>query len=277
MTEGNKMKKKLFAFLGSAVLIAGTMAGCGEQKPEEIVYLEESEINDFFDSPTQYKGKYVKLSGQLLTEPDKEGDTIGIQAWHDIEHFDQDFYARTDNADGIEKDDYVLVEGKIDGILTGENAFGGEVKCPLIVDAKVTKSTYIEVMEPTIAEISPAASQDQNGVIVTVDKVEYAKDETRLYVTIKNTTDYNFLCGTYSAKLIVNGQQLDRDDMNMTLYNSPELTELSHEVMAGTSASGTLVFPAIEQNTPFQFVLPDSHSDNYDLMFTNYMVDVPVK
>lgn len=47
--------------------------------------------------------------------------------------------------------------------------------------------------------------------------------------------------------------------------------------MAGTSSSGTVIFPAIEQNEPFQFVLPDSYSDNYDLMFTNYMIDVPAK
>ena len=65
--------------------------------------------------------------------------------------------------------------------------------------------------------------------------------------------------------------------MSQTLYNSPELSELSYEVMAGTSSSGTLIFPAIEQGVAFQFILPDAYSENYDLMFTNYMIDVPVQ
>ena len=52
---------------------------------------------------------------------------------------------------------------------------------------------------------------------------------------------------------------------------------MSYEVMAGTSSSGTLIFSAIEQGVVFGFILPDTYSDNYDLMFTNYMFDVPVQ
>ena len=275
------MKKKLIAFLGVVAMLMGTLTGCGgEEKPkepEEIVYLEEADIKGLFTNPNEYKGKYVKLSAQLFDAPQKDGDTVAIQAWHDIANIDQNFIAYTDSAEGIESQDYVFVDGKIDGSFKGENAFGGEVECPLIVDAKVTKSSYMEIVTPTIAEISPAVSQDQNGIVVIVDKVEYAEDETRLYVTINNGTDYNYSCGVYSAKLIVNGKQMDINNRSQTIYNTPELTELSYEVMAGTSSSGTIIFPAIEQNTPFQFVLPDSYSDNYDLMFTNYMIDVPVE
>ena len=169
------------------------------------------------------------------------------------------------------------VKSPISELLDLCNEVSSNVECPLIVDATVTKGSYMEIVVPTIAEISPAVSQDQNGIVVTVDKVEYAENETRVYVTINNGTDYNFSCGTYSAKLLIDGKQIDQDNMSQTLYNSPELTELSYEVMAGTSSSGTLIFPAIEQGVAFQFILPDAYSDNYDLMFTNYMIDVPVQ
>lgn len=273
------MNKRILTLMSVMTIFAGTLTGCGgnSNEPEEVVYLEESEITDFFNNPKTYKGKHVKLTGQVFSVPQNAEEGTSIQVWHDIEHVDQDFIAYTDSMDDIENNDYVIVDGKIDGTLKGENAFGGQVESPLIVDAKVTKSSYMDVVTPTIAEISPAASQDQNGIVVTVDKVEYAEDETRVYVTIKNGTDYNFSCSTYSAKLIIDGQQLDINNKSMTVYNTPELNELSYEVMAGTSSSGTIVFPAIEQNKKFQFVLPDSHSDNYDLMFTNYMVDVAAK
>mgnify|MGYP003370328798 CR=1 FL=1 len=90
---------------------------------------------------------------------------------------------------GSIKNDYVLVDGKIEGTLVGTNAIGGEIENPMIVDAKETKCLYMDVVTPKNAEILPAASQDQNGIIVTADKVEYAKSEIHVHVTIKNDTE----------------------------------------------------------------------------------------
>lgn len=90
---------------------------------------------------------------------------------------------------GSIKNDYVLVDGKIEGVLVGTNAIGGEIENPMIVDAKETKCSYMDVVTPKNAEILSAASQDQNGIIVTADKVEYAKSEIHVYVTIKNDTE----------------------------------------------------------------------------------------
>ena len=90
---------------------------------------------------------------------------------------------------GSIKNDYVLVDGKIEGTLAGTNAIGGEIENPMIVDAKETKCSYMDVVTPKNAEILSAASQDQNGIIVTADKVEYAKSEIHVYGTIKNDTE----------------------------------------------------------------------------------------
>lgn len=170
------MKKKLLVSVILLAMGSSVLTGCGggekQEEPEEIVYLEESEIDSLFTNPDEYAGKYVKLSGQLLDAPQTDGETIAIQAWHDIENYTQNFIVYTDAADEIENQDYVWVDGKIDGTFSGENAFGSNVECPLIVDATVTKGSYMEIVVPTIAEISPAVSQDQNGIVVTVDKVE---------------------------------------------------------------------------------------------------------
>lgn len=90
---------------------------------------------------------------------------------------------------GSIKNDYVLVDGKIEGTLVGTNAIGGEIENPMIVDAKEMKCSYMDVVTPKNAEILSAASQDQNGIIVTADKVEYAKSEIHVYGTIKNDTE----------------------------------------------------------------------------------------
>lgn len=49
---------------------------------------------------------------------------------------------------GSIKNDYVLVDGKIEGTLVGTNAVGGEIENPVIVDAKETKCSYMDVVTP---------------------------------------------------------------------------------------------------------------------------------
>ena len=100
------MKKKLFAFLGVAVMLMGTLTGCGETKetkkePEEIVYIDESEIDAMFTNPDKFAGKYVKLVGQLIDAPQKEEDTTALQLYYDIDNYTQTYIVYTANADGI--------------------------------------------------------------------------------------------------------------------------------------------------------------------------------
>lgn len=61
------MKKKLLVSALLFAMGASVLTGCGggekQEEPEEIVYLEESEIDSLFTNPEEYVGKYVKLSG----------------------------------------------------------------------------------------------------------------------------------------------------------------------------------------------------------------------
>lgn len=272
------MKKKLMALLLCSVT-AVMLAACGSSNEgstsEEKVYLEDSQIQQLFTDPEQFKGKYAKLSGVLLANPEADSDgSMALQIFYDTQNYDQNFIVYTDNADvSLKSGDYVKVDGKVRGKFTGQNAMGAEISIPAIENASVTKSTYMDVVAPTTAALEPNVSAEQHGIIASVDKIEYSDLETRVYMTVKNDSSDNVSLDVYGIKLIMDGQQIAQDDNSASSFNG-NYTELNYDIAAGASSSGILVFPAIEQKKDFQVVLSNVISDNYELDFDTYTLNI---
>lgn len=272
------MKKKLMALLLCSVT-AVMLAACGSSNEgstsEEKVYLEDSQIQQLFTDPEQFKGKYAKLSGVLLANPEADSDgSMALQIFYDTQNYDQNFIVYTDNADvSLKSGDYVKVDGKVRGKFTGQNAMGAEISIPAIENASVTKSTYMDVVAPTTAALEPNVSAEQHGIIASVDKIEYSDLETRVYMTVKNDSSDNVSLDVYGIKLIMDGQQIAQDDNSVSSFNG-NYAELNYDIAAGASSSGILVFPAIEQKKDFQVVLSNVISDNYELDFDTYTLNI---
>lgn len=276
------MKKKLLTALLAATM-ALSMTACGStgdskntqaDAPQEKVYVDESEISNVFSNPSEYEGQYIKLSGVIFNGPDISDETAAYQVWSDPVTYSRDFVFTT-NDKTLVADNYVIIEGKLTGAFEGTTVIGTDLVCPMIEAETVTKSTYMDVVAPTIAEISPAVSTEQHGITVSVDKVEYSDIETRVYMTITNASASTAGFGVYSARIIQDGQQIELDTSSSSTYmgNYPEL---SYDLSAGASTSGILVFPVIDQTKDFQVVLPDNYSDNWELEFADFALDVKI-
>ncbi len=279
------MKKKLVVLLLAATMSLSVVA-CGgeidtvakveEQEKEKIEYIEDSEIADFFTNPDKYKGKYVKLSGKVFADPEKNGDEIALQAWHNPENSSNNFitYYKGDNAK-INQGDYIMVDGKIGGEFEGENAFGGTVTAPMLEATSIEVLSYIDAVTPTIAEIVPEnATSEQNGISLKVDKIEFAEKETRVYLTETNSSADKFSMWVYSIKITQNGSQIEQ--ANTSSQFEGDYAQLSTEILPNASSSGVLVFPPMDSSASFQ-IYAEGHSDNYELDFAPFAIDITVK
>jgi len=86
-----------------------------------------------------------------------------------------------------------------------DNAFGGSMSVPVIMATKIEKGTYLDVMSPTLKEISYNDKLiNQYNYKIEVTKVEFAEKETRVYVTAKNDAKDEFSINTYSAVITQN-------------------------------------------------------------------------
>lgn len=279
------MKKKIMAILLTATMVL-SMTACGggdngnssekSSEPEKKEYISETEIADLFTTPDNFKGKYVKLSGQVFVDPEKDDDEIALQVWHDPQNAEKNFIVYYKGEVTVKTNDYIEVDGKITGEFKGENAFGGEVTAPMIEADTLEVKSYMEAVVPTISEIIPEnAIAEQNGVALKVDKVEFAEKETRVYLTESNSSADKFSMYVYSIKIVQNGQQIEQDFSSSSSYEGG-YAELSSDILPNASSSGVLVFPALDSSAGFQ-IYAEGSSDNWEIEFAPFTIDIVVQ
>lgn len=280
------MKKKIVAImLASMLAVSATACGGSEgasdggqtasQEETEPEYVDN--IKAVASDPDTYAGKYIKFSG-VASVTDESDDSYGLQVYLDTNYNDSVLVEVPKDlvSEPISADDYVYVDARIEGSYDGQTVMGADTTWAYLTAVGIEKTTYMDAFAPTVKELTPNVSAEQNGFSVTVDKIEYADTETRVYLTVTNNSEYTTSYGVYSIRLIQDGQQIEQDQSSSSAYmgNYPEL---SYDVSAGASTSGVLVFPVIDQTKDFQVVVPDTYSDNYELEFSDYTLDITVQ
>ena len=145
---------------------------------------------------------------------------------------------------------------------------GATVTAPAILADKVEVSSYIDVVSPTIATAAAAQpTVDQNGYAVTLEKVELAEDETRLYVSITNNGTGNFSLYSFNSTIIQDGTQYE----SQFNYDA-DYPELQTDIRPGVTTKGIMTFPPVQQG-PFQVIM-EARSENWDERFSEYTFDV---
>lgn len=278
------MKKKTLASILSICVLLSVFSGCGntssasnsaDTDDSSIVsengkeYIDETQIDAMFTSPDDFKGQYVKLTGMIFATPEYDDEGVYVQMFADPENSANNVIIKYANPNiKLNNGDYISIDGYIKGEFKGENAFGGEVLAPKIVADTLNIVSRNDVIAPTLKEISPNLSTDQSGYVVSVDKIEFAEKETRVYMTVTNNTQAKFYFYDFNVKIIQNGTQYENE------YTYDEsIQELPGEILPGVSASGEIVFPAIDSTQNFQ-IYGEGHSDNYDIELQPYTFDI---
>lgn len=273
--------KKLIYFLLTCSMVftlsacgSGSSSGSADATPTPKVYVSDDEIDAVLSNPDDYKGKYINITGKIFNVIDTDSDgSTQYQAYYDIENYDKDFaFTVSSDAGTFSTDAYVNVDGQIAGEVTGENMLGTDVSTIMISADTVTELSYMDAVVPTLKTITPGLSQEQNGVTVSIDKVEIAEKETRVYVTETNNGSDNFDLWVYEAAVIQNGTQINLSSSGSSYEG--EYPELSSSLLPGASSSGILVFDPVDAAQGFQVNIPCA-SENWEVEMQPFVFDVP--
>ncbi len=266
----NKTKKHLAIIMAlfAALFILGS---CGSSEPAEKVYLEDSEISSALNDGDSYKGKYAIITGKVFSI-DKDGDTIAMQAWYDPETANHQFivYADTELAGDVKEDDYIKVDGEITGTFTGENMMGGEVTAMTINAESLEVGGYDDVFAPAESTKEVDETKEQHGVSVTLDRIEYAKDEARVYVSVKNESGYMASIYAYDGKAVQEGKQFEHQD---NYEADPDGAYDMGEILDGASTDGIIRFKGLDPEKPVKIQI-SAYSDNFDIEMEDYVFEV---
>lgn len=263
------MKKGLAGLLCAALLFGLTACG-GDSEPKEKVYIEEDKIADMYTSPDDYKGKYVKLTGRVFTNPEAKDKQIAFQMWQDPKNSANNTVITCDKSADLAQNDYIRIEGYVDGTFEGKNMMGGTVKAPKIVAESVEKISYQDAASPTLKAVDSNVVKEANNVTYTIQKVEFAKDETRVYLSLDNKSPDKYSFYSFNVKIVQNGKQYEEK------YNyEANYKELTSELLPGIKDEGIIAFPAMDQAN-FQLITEGS-SSNYNVDRDYLTFDIEVK
>lgn len=220
------------------------------------------ELTDLvYTNADQYLGHYVNVQGKVFQNLGDNGEAKGVQVWIDPNNCEQNLMIHYTTDESFKDGDYIICTGYIKEIHTYTNTYGTELSVPLIYSTDLRSASYIEVMSPTVSTITPEnLTYEKYGYSITVDKIEFADNETRLYLTTTNNGNATMYIDTYSSVIVQNEKQYK----SVTNYEA-NYEEVPYNLSKGTSMSGIVAFPAIG-DSGFEYVL-EIHSDNFDERF----------
>ena len=278
------VRKSIVIFSLFVVLLLAACGESGSMNEASVEANEETEANskevlaeeDFdkmYSNPKEYKGYEVEFTGQVFVDPERDDSGVYLQVYAKPEQFEQNtIVAYEDSNFDVKVDDFVKVIGIVKDEFEGENLMGGTITAPFIEATSIEVVDYITAVAPTIKEVVVDETIDQHGMEVTLQKIEFAAVETRVYMKITNNTNENVYFDGYGAKLVSGSTQYETKDN----FGSG-LPELPFDILAGIEAEGVLTYPTIEEQSGTITLHAEGYSDNWELDFEPYVFEVEVK
>ena len=256
-TYEGKFKNGHFDGEGKTTWENGTME-IGTYKDDVIVPMKGNEIKSLYTTPEKFKNHYVEIIGQVFAAPEFDEDGVYLQMWADIENSENNTIVYIGDKDfDVKQDDYIRIVGIVGDVFEGENAFGGTVSAPIITAREYEVLSYQDALSPTLKNIEVNQTQTQYGYSVTLQKVEFAEKETRVYLKIDNQGSDTFYVYSFNAKITQAGKQFGEQD-----NWDAEYPEIQSDLLVGNSTEGIISFPKL--NSGAFGVIIDASSENYD-------------
>ena len=225
--------------------------------------------------PSGYSGSKVEgLVGKIFIPPEQASGGVAIQMFGDLANSDLNtivYYYGTD-AGQFANGDLIKVTGTVGKQFTGQNKMGATLVVPTINATKVEKTDATALIKGG-KEVVVAQQQNQNGVVITVDKAVLRDNETDIFVRVQNNQPgkkANFY--SFNAKLQVGNQQFDLDSSKTSQYGA-----IPSDILPGVEIKGVLVFPAIGTPVPPTGAVAlhlEAHSENYMATFNPYVFNI---
>ena len=129
-----------------------------------------------------------------------------------------------------------------------------------IFEIRKENSTVKEPEAPTEIITPENLKQEKYGYSITIDKIEFYNEETRIYLIVANNGKTLLYVDSDSSVILQEGKQY-----NTTHNYNADYDELPYEIIKGATVSGVIAFPKLSSND-FELTI-DLHSDDYDEEF----------
>ena len=135
-----------------------------------------------------YQGVPVVLTGRIFLNPEISNDKVAFQIYTIKGATDGNTIVVINGQVKVKKDDYIRVEGKVYDQFEGQNAFGATLRVPRILATKVDIISREDAVAPALKKYTINQPISQYGLVITLTRVDLAKEETRFFVKEQNNS-----------------------------------------------------------------------------------------
>ena len=155
---------------------------------------------------------------------------------------------------------WVRVRGALHSYWNTENLLGAELRVPVVAAQSVAVIARKDAF-PSIRSIDVDESITQYGLTITLQRVEIAETETRLYVHAMNNSLNKASLYAFDAVLVQGTHQIMRKEVF-----GQDVVEPDSTLVAGTETEGVLLFdPVSPDMSPVTLIWENPRTDDYSI------------
>ncbi len=221
--------------------------------------------------PRAYSGDSVRVLGEIVQVVPNSGGPTVYRAYLDPPTDSEEVAVETTGTSLLPTDTYVSIAGTDQGSAQFTLTLTGNiVTIPLIAANTMTVVTADTVIAPTLATWGPSQPITQNGLTITVTKVELAATETRVFFTATNASNLGVLVSALEATAVQGSNQPS------LILSSPDYAGFPQTIEPGVTTTAEVVFgPVSQTGGPLTIRLSNVEDQNFSESWSDYVFSVP--
>ncbi len=193
--------------------------------------------------PAPAVGQRVVLRARVYRAVNVGSDLL-LCAWVDFDNDQLSTVFRVPGtAGGVERDNFVLVEGRVTNVTDPEAGCAGTLQ-PEVEVLGLTVTDRLGV-RPAVRVVQVGQALERRGVRVVLERVEFADEETRIYFTLDNRRDESLLA--FATGL---GIEVDGTEIPAIIPIGEGIPAPRGRVAPGSVEPGGFQFPPLEPGGP---------------------------
>lgn len=269
------MSNYIKQILVALVALITISSGCTIQREEtpppppppttEAKTFGNNDYQQIVENPDEFVGAQGTLYGRVFNVV--EG--LHIQIFLDLENNNQ-FVLKTTSSRDLVGGNYVKAEGEFTGLETFTNPFGGQVTAPAMDLKRIEKIDPLDAisfMAPAIKTVEVNETINQQGFAVTLVRVKFTNNHTRLLLRVKNGTSDRV--GLFTSDALA--QQGSRQFETMPM---PDVPGIPSSILPSAEVVGVVFFEPLDIDVGNARFVFEGFSENFDITIEPFVFDV---
>lgn len=182
----NELKSVILSF--GILLILGISLTSFQQSFSQTTKFTDANYDEFHFNPDSYLANPINITGKIFNTITPSGGYGSFQLYQ-LGNSERLLYVgyNINIHQNFRDDECVRVMGNTVGSISYTNLFGAERSSPSVLATSIQKIDCKDMVNPNSKIVNIEQTQEKDGILFTLHKVEFADDKTRAFLSIENT------------------------------------------------------------------------------------------